>query len=225
MSLRSSDPTDELPGWVESMWRALKLGYRAEPRLLVIAFVTTVAAAIPDALFALGLKFFAEGAIAGDRTRLVMSALFLGGLATGGWVLQTMSERVNRRFSDRATITIESHVAHLQASVAGIEHHERPEYLDRLAEQQLTTASKTDRDGRPVLLVAVVKSFDPVIARRVALAALKRAGVDARRIGHKHIEALLDLAEPPGNREIHLPGKLTARRVRGEIRFGPRLTR
>ena len=133
MSLRSSDPTDELPGWVESMWRALKLGYRAEPRLLVIAFVTTVAAAIPDALFALGLKFFAEGAIAGDRTRLVVSALFLGGLATGGWVLQTMSERVNRRFSDRATITIESHVAHLQASVAGIEHHERPEYLDRLA--------------------------------------------------------------------------------------------
>ncbi len=98
------------------------------------------------------------------------------------------------------------------------------EYLDRLAEQRLIAASTADRAGRPVLLVAAVKSFDPVIARRVALAALKRAGVDARRIGRKHVEALLDLAEPPGNREIHLPGKLTARRVRGEIRFGPRRT-
>ena len=48
-------------------------------------------------------------------------------------MLQTMSERVNRRFADRATVVIESHVAHLQASVASIEHHERPDYLDRLA--------------------------------------------------------------------------------------------
>ncbi len=133
MSSRPDDRFDELPGWIESMWRSIKLGYRAEPRLLIIAFATTVAAAIPDALFALGLKFFAEGAIAGDRTRLVVSALFLAGLATGGWVLQTMSERVNRRFADRATVVIESHVAHLQASVASIEHHERPDYLDRLA--------------------------------------------------------------------------------------------
>ena len=31
------------------------------------------------------------------------------------------------------TIALESHVARLQASVATIEHHERPEYLDRLA--------------------------------------------------------------------------------------------
>lgn len=133
MSSRSDDRFDELPGWIESMWRSIKLGYRAEPLLLVVAFATTVAAAVPDALFALGLKFFAEGAISGDETRLALSAAFLAGLATGGWVLQTLSERVNRRFADRATVTIEAHVARLQASVASIEHHERPDYLDRLA--------------------------------------------------------------------------------------------
>lgn len=95
-------------------------------------------------------------------------------------------------------------------------------YLDRLAERHLAEASRVDRDGRPVLRVELVKAFEPVIARRVALIALKRAGVDARRIGRKHIEALLGLTAPPGNREIHLPGKMTARRVRGEIRFQPR---
>jgi ATP-binding cassette subfamily B protein len=31
------------------------------------------------------------------------------------------------------TIALESHVAGFQASIATIEHHERPEYLDRLA--------------------------------------------------------------------------------------------
>ena len=34
---------------------------------------------------------------------------------------------------DRVTIALECHVARLQASVATIAHHERPEYLDRLA--------------------------------------------------------------------------------------------
>ncbi len=40
---------------------------------------------------------------------------------------------MQRRFRDKVTIALESHVARLQASVATIAHHERPEYLDRLA--------------------------------------------------------------------------------------------
>ena len=44
-----------------------------------------------------------------------------------------MSDRTQRRFRDRLTIALESHVAFLQASVATIEHHERPEYLNRLS--------------------------------------------------------------------------------------------
>src|SRR5439155_833606 len=47
--------------------------------------------------------------------------------------LRVMSDRVQRGFRDRITIALESHVAHLQASVATIAHHERPEYLDRLS--------------------------------------------------------------------------------------------
>jgi ATP-binding cassette subfamily B protein len=44
-----------------------------------------------------------------------------------------VSTRVQRRFRDKVTIVLESHVARLQASVATIAHHERPEYLDRLS--------------------------------------------------------------------------------------------
>jgi len=124
--------SDELPGVLDSMWRSLKLGYRAEPLLLVVAFASTVGAAIPDALLALGLKFFADGAIAGDAARVATASLTLAVLGTLSWVLMTVSERANRRFADRATVTIESHVAHLQASVTSIEHHERPDHLDRL---------------------------------------------------------------------------------------------
>jgi ATP-binding cassette subfamily B protein len=46
--------------------------------------------------------------------------------------LRTLGSRIQMRFRDRATIEIEAHVAHLQASVPSIEVHERPAYLDRL---------------------------------------------------------------------------------------------
>ena len=52
---------------------------------------------------------------------------------TATWFLRTVSTRVQRRFRDKVTIALESHVARLQASVATIAHQERPEYLDRLA--------------------------------------------------------------------------------------------
>ena len=57
----------------------------------------------------------------------------LGVSAVGTWFLRVTSDRVQRRFRDRLTIALESHVARLQATVATIAHHERPEYLDRLA--------------------------------------------------------------------------------------------
>ncbi|CAN5793220.1 ABC transporter ATP-binding protein [soil metagenome] len=129
MASRSPD----LPSTRVALWRSLKLGYRAEPLLIVIAGVTTIAAAVPDALFALGLKVLADAVVAGNDRTLVAAAVALGALTAASWLLRLVSERANRRFADRATVVIESHVARLQASVASVEHHERPDYLDRLS--------------------------------------------------------------------------------------------
>ena len=45
----------------------------------------------------------------------------------------TVSTRVQRKFRDKVTIALESHVATLLASISTIAHQERPEYLDRLS--------------------------------------------------------------------------------------------
>src|SRR5207253_4251605 len=90
-------------------------------------------AALPDALLALWLMLLGQGVL-GNRPGLVRAAaLGLGVSATATWFLRTVSTRVQRRFRDKVTVALESHVARLQASVATIAHHERPEYLDRLA--------------------------------------------------------------------------------------------
>jgi ATP-binding cassette, subfamily B, bacterial len=115
------------------MWRLCKLGYRHEPRLMLVAFVLSQVAALPDALLALWLMLLGRGVIEGQSTLVYASAIGLGVTATATWFLVTVSTRVQRRFRDRVTIALESHVARLQASVASIAHHERPDYLDRLA--------------------------------------------------------------------------------------------
>ncbi|MBV8841550.1 MAG: ABC transporter ATP-binding protein [Bryobacterales bacterium] len=122
-----------LPPAFSSMWRALKRGYQAEPLLLPVAFGFSLLSAVPDALIALWLKFLADGVLGHNRRLALASSIGLGVSAVATWFLRVTSDRVQRRFRDRVTIALESHVAKLQASVATIEHHERPEYLDRLS--------------------------------------------------------------------------------------------
>ena len=124
---------DRLPPALPAMWRALELGYRHEPRLMAASFALSQLAALPDALLALWLKLLGDGVIQADRRLLVASALGLGVSATATWFLTTLSTRVQRRFRDKVTIALESHVARLQAEVATIAHQERPDYLDRLS--------------------------------------------------------------------------------------------
>jgi ATP-binding cassette subfamily B protein len=114
------------------MWRLVKLGYNAEPSLLAVAFVLALVSAVPDALLALWLKLLSEGVLQHDRRLLMVATGGLALSATATWLLRTVSTRVQRRFRDRVTIALESHVARLQATVATIAHQEIPVFLDRL---------------------------------------------------------------------------------------------
>jgi ATP-binding cassette subfamily B protein len=124
---------DDLPPALPAMWRALKRGYEAAPLLLSVAFGLALLAALPDALVALWFKLLADGVLGARRGLVVAAALGLGVSAAATWFLRVISDRIQRRFRDQVTIALESRVAWLQASVATVEHHERPVYLDRLA--------------------------------------------------------------------------------------------
>jgi ATP-binding cassette subfamily B protein len=126
-------PIEPLPPALSSMWRLCKLGYRHEPRLMLVSFVLALVAALPDALLALWLMLLGKGVLDRSGGLVTVAAIGLGISATATWFLRTISTRVQRRFRDKVTIALESHIARLQASVATIAHQERPEYLDRLS--------------------------------------------------------------------------------------------
>jgi ATP-binding cassette subfamily B protein len=124
---------DQLPPALPSMWRLVKLGYRYEPSLMGVAFALTLLAALPDALIAVWFALLGEGVLHHDSTLLRVAVLGLAFSAVATWFLQTVSTRLQRRFRDKVTIALESHVARLQATISTIGHQERPEYLDRLS--------------------------------------------------------------------------------------------
>jgi ATP-binding cassette, subfamily B, bacterial len=174
-------PDKELPSGLGSMWRLVKLGYRSEPRLLLYSFLLTLLAALPDALLAVWIALLGKGVVEGDRTLLMVAAAGLALSATATWFLRIVSTRVSRTFRDKVTVALEAHVARLQASVATIEHHERPEYLDRLSvlrEQVFvldhmymslfTTCGWILRLGVTVVLLATI---DPVLVLLALFAA------------------------------------------------------
>src|SRR3954451_2425197 len=197
---------DDLPPALSSMWRLCKLGYQHEPRLIVAAFALALLAALPDALIAVWLKLLGEGVVDHDRTLIVTAAIGMALSSVLTWFLRTVSTRVQRRFRDKVTIALESHVARLQASVTTIAHHERPEYLDRLAvlrEQVFTLnhlyMSLFSTAGwilRLVVTIALLMSIPPALAL-LAVFALPTVASSSWRSG---VERVAEEGAAPANR-------------------------
>ncbi len=242
----AAKPDDLPPAW-PSMWRLCKLGYQHEPALMLVAFVLALLSALPDALIAVWLKLLGDGVL-GHRPRLVLiAALGLGVSATATWFLRTVSTRVTRRFRDKVTIALESHVARLLASIATIAHHERPDYLDRLSllrnqiffldHMYMSVFSTAGWILRLAVTIALLVSIHPalallgVFALPTVLASSWRPGVErgaqqrgaqSARLG-RHLFTLATTAA--SGKEVRVLGigerLITQRRAAWERWYGP----
>ncbi|HLX45652.1 MAG TPA: ABC transporter ATP-binding protein [Bryobacteraceae bacterium] len=195
-----------MPPALPAMWRALKRAYHAEPRLLPVAFGLALLAALPDALLALWMKFLADGLLRHDRGLAMAAAVGLAISAVATWFLKVTSDRTQRRFRDRVAVALEAHVAGLQASVATVAHHERPEYLDRLAmlrdqvfvldHMYMSLFSTCGWILRLGVTVALLVSIHPVLALLVVFA-LPTVFTSAWRPG---VERAVQERSAPANR-------------------------
>jgi ATP-binding cassette subfamily B protein len=242
-----AEPPDRLPPALSSMWRLCRLGFRYEPALMGVAFVLALVAALPDALLAVWFTLLGEGLIQHKPGLLRFAVVALAVSAVATWLLATISTRVQRRFRDKVTIALESHVARLQASISTIAHQERPEYLDRLSvlrEQIFTldhmymsvfsTAGWILRLGitvallatvNPVLVTLVLFAIPTVAAtswRPVVERTAQERGAQADRLA-RHVFALSTTAS--SGKELRVlgigPALAQRRRASWEQWYGP----
>jgi ATP-binding cassette subfamily B protein len=238
---------EPLPPALSSMWRLCKLGYRHEPRMMLVAFVLSQLAALPDALLALWLMLLGKGVVEHRPALVSAAAVGLAVSATATWFLRTVSTRVQRRFRDKVTIALESHVARLQASVATIAHQERPEYLDRLGmlrdqvfvldHMYMSVFSTCGWILRLGVTIALLASIHPALALLVVFAvptvltstwrpAVERAarerGAQSHRLA-RHLFTIATTAAP--GKEVRVTGigerLVTERRQAWDHAYGP----
>ncbi len=179
-SPQSQSERDQLPPALSSMWRLCKLGYTHEPRLVVLVVILTLLQAVPDALFALWLKLMADALLAGNSVLLFATLAAMAASATLTWLLRVLATRLTRRFRDRVTIALETHVATLQASVSGLELLERQDYLDRLAvlrnqvfvldHMYVSVLNTIGWTVRVVITIVLLTSIDPLLVLLVVFA-------------------------------------------------------
>jgi ATP-binding cassette subfamily B protein len=137
-----SSSRDDLPPALPSLWRTVKLGYRAEPKLLLAAFGMTIVSALPDVLLALWLRMLADAVTDGDRTRIFVAAIGLGVSATLMWWLQVVFDRLSGGSATGSASPWRARVAELHATVATIAHQER-RHMDRLESCAATRSTWT----------------------------------------------------------------------------------
>jgi ATP-binding cassette subfamily B protein len=238
---------DKLPPALSSMWRLCKLGYQHEPRLMLVALGLSLLSAVPGTLVAVWLKLLATGVLGGHPAQVYGAAAGLAGTGLATWLLNILSTRVSRRFRDKVTIALESHVARLQATVDTIAHHERPAFLDRLSilrEQvfvldhlYMSIFSTLGWILRLAVTVGLLMSVDPALALLVLFAipsvvgsswrpAVEREaqqrGAPSQRLA-AHLFATATTAAP--GKEVRVTGigdrLATSRRAAWERWYGP----
>jgi len=241
------DDVGKLPPALRSMWRLCLLGFRYEPALMGVSCTLALAAAVPDALMAVWFKLLGEGLLEHKPGLLRFAVIALAVSAVASWLLATVSARIQRRFRDKVTIALESHVARLQAGIATIAHQERPEYLDRLSvlrEETYTldhmymsvfsTAGWLVRLGitlallgsvNPVLLTLVLFAVPTVAAtswRPVVERSAQERGAQSTRLA-AHLYQLSTTASPGKELRVLGIGEALAgrRRAAWELWYGP----
>ena len=116
----------------------------------------SVAVACCSTFIGLLFKVLADGVVAGDRTPVLVAAVLLAVAQTfqnagGRYVLLLVAD-----IHDRATLTMNRDLMRLAGRTPGLEHHERPDYLDRMALLREDTRVLADALRQAIVAVVLV---------------------------------------------------------------------
>ena len=198
-----------------------------------------LAGSIAAPLLALALKWLTDAVVSGDATTAALAGVAAAVLAIGLLTLGHFAHIAYFELSELNGLSLDERLIALSNGSAGIEHHERPEYADRLVVLQQELAQIQNAIftvlalaslgvaivitgvllalANPVLLLLPLAAIPPLVTGRAAQAGLDRARdetAENRRLG-LHLFRLATTAGPAKElRVFRLQGELRARHTR-----------
>lgn len=228
------------PAWHVRAARRLHIlflyGFSAGPAAMSLGIVLAVVSAVVSVSYTVGFKVVIDAIVAGHRLGVLAGALVVGVLFSASWMLAGVSVLVAFYVGNLCTGYLSSRVARLTTRIPGLEHHERPDFLDQLdlLRKNLGILSNGPSNSllalqvlvRMITVVILLASVDPILALMPLLAAFPVLGDDlaARRrertdqaVAEKRRLAnnLFDLASTPAQaselRSFGLHGEIAGR--------------
>ena len=105
---------------------------RADAPRSVATVVTAVGSMVSLPFRTIGLKLLADGVVAGSVPQALLGVLLVVGLTGLSRLMFWASFNVRLRLRENTQMYLDAHIMRLTAGIPGVEHHERPEYLDNV---------------------------------------------------------------------------------------------
>lgn len=122
----------DLPGLGRTLAFTFGIAVRSHPVLTVGTLLLVPAGWAVGSLQALWLKQLVDGAVSGAAGTVVLAVSLLALTNLLGWASGTIGGRLGQTFQEKAGVVLEQRLIETSAGMSGIEHLERPDYLDRL---------------------------------------------------------------------------------------------
>ncbi|HEX4216049.1 MAG TPA: ABC transporter ATP-binding protein [Candidatus Dormibacteraeota bacterium] len=147
----------------------LRVSFRASPWLTVVGLLLLPAAQALTILGGLWLRLLVNGVLAHDATQTVLGSALMAFSGGAAFLAMGAGYQIRTRISELAGVEFERQLAEITAGIPTIEHHERPEYLDRLRLLQENVDRLRDSVGG---IFAVLASLASAAAALVLLGRL-----------------------------------------------------
>jgi ATP-binding cassette subfamily B protein len=117
---------------VRTLALMVRISWRSDPIRSIFAVVTAIGQMASLPFRAIGVKHVVDGIAAGDRGRAVWGVVVVLALTALYRVMLHASINVRMRLRENTQLYLDTHIMGLTAGIPGMEHHERPEYLDQV---------------------------------------------------------------------------------------------
>jgi ATP-binding cassette subfamily B protein len=110
----------------------LELSWRADAMRSIGAVITAAGNMATPPFRAVGFKLIADSVVDHDMPRAVVGAALVIGLSAFSRLMFWWSFNIRMKLRENTQVFLDAHIMELTAGIPGIEHHERPEYLDNV---------------------------------------------------------------------------------------------
>jgi ATP-binding cassette subfamily B protein len=118
--------------WFRALGRVVRTAFAADPWRAAVVFTVLPLMQLTQVLSAWWLKMLIDGIVKGDAGRAGMAIVLVASQIVATHVLVVVLSKVRFTLQEKTSLHFERELLAMVVGLPGIEHHERPEYLDKI---------------------------------------------------------------------------------------------